>query len=183
MAHKQLLKRLSIPVLFILVGVVARIVPHVPNFTPIAALALFGGTYFNKKQAFVLPILVMVLSDLVLGFDSLPMRLTVYGSFLLMVAVGKWFGRNKNIGNLILASLFGSVFFFITTNFMVWAEGVIYAKDLSGLVQSYYFAIPFFKNTVFGDLFYSGLFFGGYEFIKNLTGKNNLALERQIFKS
>lgn len=183
MAHKQLLNRLSIPVLFILVGVVARIIPHVPNFTPIAALALFGGTYFNKKQASVLPIVVMILSDIIIGFDSLPMRLTVYGSFLLMVVIGKWFGRNKNIGNLVLASLLSSTFFFITTNFIVWAEGIIYAKNLSGLVQSYYFAIPFFKNTVFGDLFYSGLFFGGYEFIKNLTGKNNLALERQIFKS
>jgi hypothetical protein len=175
--YKQILNRLAAPVLFILVAVIARIVPHAPNFTPIAAMALFGGVYMARKQAFILPIAAMVLSDFVIGFDSIPMRLTVYGSFLMMVLIGFWLKSHKKFGNTLAASLFGSVLFFMATNFMVWAEGSLYAKGLTGLLESYTFAIPFFKNTLLGDLFYTGVFFGGYEFVRSLTTKSKFAFE------
>jgi hypothetical protein len=161
---RKIISKLIEPSTFIIIGVLARILPHPVNFAPIAAMALFGGTYMDKKQAFTLPILAMILSDFVIGFDSLPMRLTVYGSFSIMVLI-------------ILASLFSSVLFFVLTNFSVWAFGTMYPKNSAGLVQSYVFAIPFFRNTLFGDLFYSGIFFGGYEFIRSLAKKSHFALE------
>lgn len=153
--------------IFIFIGFLARILPHPANFAPIAAMALFGGTYMGKKQAFILPLLAMILSDFVIGFDSLPMRLTVYGSFLIMVVLGIWLKNHKNAKNVVLTSLASSVLFFVLTNFSVWAFGTMYPKTSAGLIQSYVFAIPFFRNTILGDLFYSGVFFGGYEFVKN----------------
>jgi len=165
MAYQQIL----ISIALIIICVVTRTIPHVPNFTPIAAMALFGGVYMGKKQAFVLPLVAMVLSDLIIGFDSAPMRLTVYGSFMVIVLVGLWLKNHKKAGYIIGASLLGSVLFFVTTNFMVWAQGGLYTKSFTGLLESYTFAIPFFRNTLLGDLFYTGIFFGGYELVRNLV--------------
>lgn len=168
MEIKHVLNKLITPATFILIGTVARIIPHVPNFAPIGAMALFGGAYMNKKQAFVLPILAMILSDFFIGFDSLSMRLTVYGSFLLMVSIGLWLKNHLNAKNVIFSSLGASILFFVTTNFAVWVFGSMYPHTLGGLTESYFFALPFFRNTLAGDLFYSGAFFGGYEFVRNL---------------
>lgn len=169
MAYQHLLNKLAKPILFISIGAVARILPHPPNFAPIGAMALFGGTYLNKKEALTLPLLAMIISDFFIGFDSIPMRLSVYGSFLLMVLIGFYLRKNLNLKNLIATSLLSSILFFIITNFSVWAFGSMYPKTVSGLTEAYVLAIPFFRNTLFGDLFYSGIFFGAYEFLKNFT--------------
>jgi hypothetical protein len=174
---KRILSKLVQPTTFILIGTITRVIPHPANFAPIAAMALFGGVYMGKKQAFVLPILAMILSDLLIGFDSLPMRGVIYGTFLATVLVGLWLKEHKNTKNVILASLFSSILFFVVTNFAVWAFGGMYAKNLLGLSESYVMAIPFFRNTILGDLFYSGVFFGGYEFVKNLIKRSKFALE------
>ncbi|QQG42259.1 MAG: hypothetical protein HYV90_00685 [Candidatus Woesebacteria bacterium] len=168
-----MLKRLATPITFILIGAVARIIPHVPNFAPIGAMALFGGAYMNKKQAFLLPVLAMILSDFIVGFDSLPMRLTVYGTFLMMVVVGIWLKKNLSLKNVFISSLFASVLFFMTTNFSVWIFGSMYPHNIGGLGESYFFAIPFFRNTLLGDLFYSGAFFGGYELVRSLLRRDS----------
>jgi hypothetical protein len=93
-----------------------------------------------------------------------------------MVTVGLWLKKRNKFGNILFASIFSSILFFATTNLMVWAEGGIYAKNLTGLIESYTFAIPFFRNTLLGDLFYSGIFFGGYEFVRNLNKKSVFSL-------
>src|SRR3990172_5075973 len=111
MAYKHILNKLATPLTFILVGFVARILPHAPNFAPIGAMALFGGAYMTKKQALIVPVAVMVLSDLVIGFDSIPMRGVVYGSFLLMVLIGFRLKKGINLKNLILSTLAASVLF------------------------------------------------------------------------
>lgn len=169
MEIKHLLKRLITPAIFILIGAVARLVPHAPNFAPIGAMALFGGAYLSRKQAFTLPILAMIVSDFFIGFDNIPMRITVYGSFLVMVAIGIWIKKRVSLGRVFVSSLAASTLFFVTTNFAVWAIGTMYPHSLAGLFQSYFFAIPFFGNTLLGDLIYSGLFFGGYEFLRNFN--------------
>jgi hypothetical protein len=168
---KSLISKLAQPAGFILIGAFARLIPHPANFAPIAAMALFGGVYLNKKQALILPILAMIASDIFLGFDSLSMRLSVYGSFLLTVFVGFWIKNHKSFKNIVLASILSSILFFIITNFAVWAFGSLYLKTVDGLMQSYFFAIPFFRNTILGDLTYSGVFFGGYEFAKRLVAR------------
>lgn len=173
MSYKHLLNKIATPITFILIGFVARILPHAPNFAPIGAMALFGGAYMTKKQALILPVAAMVLSDFIIGFDSLPMRLTVYGSFLVMVLIGSRLKENVSLKNTILSSLSASILFFLTTNFAVWAFGSLYPKTAGGLIESYVLAIPFFRNSLLGDLFYTGVFFGGYNLITNLTRKDN----------
>jgi uncharacterized membrane protein len=148
------------PLLVILVAVLMRLLPHLPNFTPIAAMALFGGVYLNKKYALIIPLLAMFISDIFLGFhQTMPY---VYGSFILAGVIGLWLKTHKSAKNVICASLISSIIFFLITNFGVWATGW-YPRTLSGLMQSYMMGLPFFRNTVLGDLCYTGVFFGCYE--------------------
>lgn len=150
---------------FIIATVVLRLLPHAPNFAPIAAMALFGGTYLNKKYALLVPLVAMVISDYFIGFYDLRLELMVWGSFLLVGLLGLWIKKHKNIQNIIGATLLGSVLFFIITNFAVWAFSSWYPKTIQGLIRCYALAIPFFRNTILGDLFYVGAMFGLYELI------------------
>lgn len=169
---KSFLKSLKLPIFFIVVCTIARILPHPANFTPIGAIALFGGVYLSKRQALFAPIISMLISDFVIGFDSLPMRISIYGSILVEVLLGFWLKKNKNTYSIITSSLLSSLVFFFITNFSVWYFGSMYSKSISGLMDCYILAIPFFKNTLIGDLFYTGIFFGGYEFIKGFIVPN-----------
>jgi hypothetical protein len=170
---KSIITKLVQPVAFVFIGAFSRLIPHPANFAPIAAMAIFGGVYLGRKQALTIPLAAMILSDLFLGFDSVAMRLSVYGSFLLTVFIGFWLKKHKNYKYIILASLASSLLFFLITNFTVWAVTNMYPKSLSGLIESYFYAIPFFRNTVLGDLTYSGVFFGGYELVKKLILKTS----------
>jgi hypothetical protein len=149
----------------VLFAAALRLVPHYPNFTPVAAMALFGGAYFsNKKLAFMVPLAAMFISDLILGFHST--MWAVYLSFAAVVVIGLSLRKSKKISNIFLAVISSSVLFFIVTNFAVWMMGTMYPMTLSGLAESYVAAIPFFSYSVLGDLFYAGIFFGAFEFAK-----------------
>jgi len=156
----------SIALLLILIGISLRLVPHPPNFAPIAAIALFGGVYFSKKIAFILPLLSMIISDVFIGFYEPKLMASVYASFLVCVVLGFWLKRNKKWYTVLGSSLLASIIFFVITNFAVWTFTPWYVKTFSGLVQCYIMAIPFFKNTLFGGLFYVTIFFGTYEFVE-----------------
>jgi len=155
------MKKLASPSIIILFAVILRLIPHVPNFAPISGMALFGGVYLNKKYALLAPLIAMFSSDIFLGFHGT--MLYVYGSFILTGLVGIWLREHKNFKNIVLATVFSSVSFFVITNFGVWLEGRLYPANLSGLIGAYVMAIPFFRNTIMGDLFYAALFFGSYE--------------------
>lgn len=159
---KRLLSVVFQPITFILIGAATRLIPHPANFIPIAAMALFGGTYMSKGKALIVPLLAMLASDLFIGFDSLPMRIAVYGSFLITVLIGYWLKNHKDIKNIIFASVLSSVIFFVITNFAVWAFGPMYTKNIFGLAECFTLALPFFRNTILGDFFYTGVFFGSY---------------------
>jgi hypothetical protein len=143
-----------------------RLIPHPPNFAPIAAMALFGGAYFNKKLfAFIIPLAAMFLTDAIIGFYSYAW--IVYLSFALIVVLGIVMLKKVSIKNLIFASLTASISFFAITNFGVWALGTLYPKTPAGLLESYIAAIPFFQNSLIGDLFFVGVMFGVYEIVKS----------------
>jgi hypothetical protein len=178
MENKHLLNKLISPVSFIALGALARLIPHAPNFTPVAALALFGGYSLSKKQAFILPIAVMLLSDLFIGFDSLQMRVFVYGSFLLTVLIGRLLKKNSNFKNIVLASFASSILFFVVTNFAVWVFTPLYLKTFDGLINCFIMAIPFFRNTLLGDLFYTGVIFGSYRLANAWYYKYRLAVTK-----
>jgi hypothetical protein len=152
------------PILIIVIAVLLRLVPHPANVAPIAAMALFGGVYLDKKYAFLLPLSAMFISDLFLGFHaSMPM---VYASLILTGLIGMWLKQHKSVPTVLFASVGSSILFFLLTNMNYWYATSLYPKTVEGFIQSYIMALPFFRNSLLGDLFYTGVFFGGYEFIK-----------------
>lgn len=159
-------------IFFILAGVILRLVPHLPNFAPIAALALFGGTYLNKKYALAIPVIAMLITDTIIGFYNPWIMLSVYGSFITIGLIGLWLKKHKTVPNVLGASIFGSIIFFLVSNFTVWAvPNSMYPHSLQGLMQSYTMGLPFFRNTLAGDLFYTGVMFSLYEVVLLLTLK------------
>ena len=149
---------------------VARLLPHLPNFAPIGALAIMAGTYLPRKYALLLPLTVMLASDYFIGFYDIKIMLAVYLSFLLYVLLGNIFGRDRKVGKLTGGAFLGSLLFFLITNFAVFAFTSMYSKDFSGLMMSYTLALPFFKNTLLADLFYTAAFFAAYELaLKKIT--------------
>src|SRR3989344_7928429 len=163
------------PSIIIGVAVLSRLLPHMPNFTPIGAMALFGGAYLDKRWAILLPLTAMFLSDVFIGFYSPIVMVSVYGSFVLTGLIGFWLRKRRNPRNVLFAALSSSILFFIVTNFAVWAAGS-YSRGLDGLLTSYIMALPFFRGTLFGDIFYTAVFFGGYELVLQLVKKPEVAL-------
>ena len=105
----------------------------------------------------------MFLSDALIGFYDWKVMSSVYAGFAIMVLLGWWVKREKSVDNIILASLAGALFFYVITNFAVWATSTWYPHNLYGLLSSYTLALPFFRNSLMGDLFYGAAFFGAYE--------------------
>ncbi len=147
--------------MLIALAALSRLVPHPMNFAPITAIALFGGVYFNGKFSPILPLAALLLSDLFLGFYE--GMVWVYGSFLLVVVIGLLIRKHKTASVVFGATIVSSLLFFVITNFGVWLSGVFYTKDFTGLVECYTAAIPFYRNSVMGDLFYVTVMFGAYE--------------------
>lgn len=162
----------------ILAAVLSRFLPHPPNVTPIAAIALFSGVYLDRKHTFIVPLAIMMISDFFIGFHDTV--LWVYAGFLLAGMIGIWLRGHQGIATTTGATLAGSIMFFIVTNFGVWLTGLnMYTLDTAGLIQCYSAAIPFFRNALVGDLFYVGVLFGSYELVKRyfptlITAKNKI---------
>jgi hypothetical protein len=145
-----------------------RLVPHPPNFSPIDAMALFSGAYLGRRWiAFVAPLAALLLSDLVLGFYH--GMVTVYGTVALIVVIGWWVWARRTPLRVGVAALASSITFFGITNFGMWLFSGFYPLTSAGLAACYAAAIPFFQNTVAGDLFYSALLFGGFALAQQLA--------------
>lgn len=171
------MKKLINPFIFILIAVVLRLVPHIPNFAPITAMALFGGVYLNKKYALLVPIAAMVISDFFLGFNaSTPM---VYTSFFISGFIGLWLKKHKTVPGIAASSLVCSIIFYLLTNFNFWYATALYPKTFAGMIEAYTMAIPFFRNTILGDLFYTGVLFGSYEFALHYFKLKSLNIVRK----
>ena len=160
----------------IVLAALSRLLPHPPNFSPVEAVALFGGAYFARRSlALVVPLLGMLLSDFALGllnggeyasyFTSAGF-LTVYACIALSTLMG--FGLRGRVSALRVGgySLAGSVLFFLVTNFGAWLASPAYPQDAAGLLAAYVAGIPFFQNTVAGTLLYSALLFGSFALLR-----------------
>ena len=173
---------LVILAVLIALGVAGRLLPHPPNFTPMAAIALFAGFIFIKRyMAVVAVISTMLLCDY-FAFGSLSASwfgsksmFVVYLALLFPIVFKNFLQKKIGVLRIFGAALASSSVFFLATNFSVWAFSPMYEKTLEGLVLCYTMAIPFFQNTVAGDLIWSGVIFGTYFLLRNYS---NL----QIFK-
>lgn len=178
---KQTKFRTGVLLLMIVMAALSRLLPHPDNVTPVGAMALFGGAYFSRKYlAFLVPLLAMWLSDLVLNniiyarlypdyYDGFVWmgNLWVYASFILIGLVGMSLLKKVTMRNVVGTSLIGSVIFFLITNFGAWMVDPLYPKTTGGLLAAYGAGIPFFRNTLLGDLVYCGILFGGFEWAKS----------------
>ncbi len=176
MKRQKINLRFGVISLLILLAAFSRLIPHPPNFTPVGAMALFGAAYFSKRYlAFAVPILAMWLSDLVLNnvvyaqyFDEFTLFYSgfywTYSAFIVIGIAGFFLLKRTKPQNILIASLTASILFFMVSNFGVWASGMMYPKSFSGLIACYAAAIPFFQNTMMGDLIYSSVLFGVFEF-------------------
>ena len=158
-------------VFFTIFSIAARLLYHVPNFVPIGALALWAGAYLPKRYGIILPLAVMLASDYLLGFYNWRLMMVVYASFAIIVLIGWSIRKKTSASNILLASLAGSVVFFLTTNLAVWYFSDWYQRSAEGLIYCYTLALPFFRNTLLGDLFYNASFFGVYQLALSLKEK------------
>ena len=149
--------------LLIVAAAATRIWGDLPyNFTPVAAIALFGGAMFsNRALAFGVPLAVMVISDAFIGFHS--SLLAVYIAFMVIVLIGRSISEKPTMINALGGAITGSVLFFLITNAAAWWVLPQYTKDLSGLLSSYAAGIPFFRGTFAGDLLFTTVLFGSYK--------------------
>jgi len=151
----------------IIVAALSRLIPHPPNFTPVGGIALFGAAYFTKKYwAFIIPFIGLWASDLILnnivyaqyfdGFvlfsNSFYWTVAAFAAILLILSNTKLLKEIKPM-NLLGSSIIASVIFFLVSNFGSWMSGIIYPKTVAGLIACYTAGIPFFWNTLAGDLF------------------------------
>ena len=166
--------------MIIVSAVIMRLLPHIPNFAPITAGALFGASHLAKRYALLIPLLAMAVSDYLLlyispfshpifNFSHLqPLSamfngttLWVWGSFMISGLLGLALRKNPGVLKIGGITLLASIQFYLITNFGVWAAGA-YARSLSGLGASYVAGLPFLRWTIAGDLFYTASFFGLY---------------------
>ncbi len=158
----------------IIFAAIMRLVPHYPNFTPVAAVALFGGAHLgNRWLAFMIPLVALLISDIFLGFHNF--MIPVYLSFALVVLLGTLMRNKIRLPYIIGGSIAGSLLFFLITNAAVWIATPYYPNTFQGLLTSYTMAIPFFHTGLLGDLFYNAVFFGGFYFIRQWVPSLKLA--------
>jgi hypothetical protein len=147
--------------------IAARLLPHEPNFTPLAASALFAGTMLRTRAlAFVVPLAAMLISDAIIGFDSRPLTFVIYALFMLPAAVAYLPTRLREPGMFAPVIVAYSLLFFVVTNFAVWATTAMYPHTLAGLATCYAAALPCLPQTVVGDLFWAAVLFGGAALLK-----------------
>ena len=153
-----------------------RLIPHLPNVSPVAAMALFGGAYFaDKRMAFIVPFVALFLSDLLLGLHN--SMIFVYAGFALTVAIGFMLQNRVTITNTAFAVVASSVLFFLLTNFGAWMMSGLYVKSAEGLMQAYVAGIPFFQNSLLGNLVFTAVIFGGYHLLQK-----NVAVLKDSYK-
>ena len=148
-------------IILVVGGILSRLIPHAWNFNPVIAVALFGGVYLSRKQALIVPVLLMAVSDIFLGFhNTMPFT---WGAMLLVVLLGFWVKKHISVTRVLGGSIIGATIFFVVTNFGAWLA--MYPKTLEGLISCYTFAIPFYRNSVISALIYSVVLFSTYELV------------------
>ncbi|PIY79946.1 MAG: hypothetical protein COY80_05445 [Candidatus Pacebacteria bacterium CG_4_10_14_0_8_um_filter_42_14] len=156
----------------IIIGLLFRFIPHTANFTPVAAIAIFAGVYLNKKQALVVPLLLMVISDLFLGMHNVVVF--TWGSFILVTILGIWAKNHKTFSGIVSTSVLSSVLFYVITNLGVWAMGW-YPQTAKGLLDCYILGLPFLRMFTVSTLIYTVVLFGAYELIARRVRNTKLA--------
>lgn len=170
----------------ILIAALSRLLPHYPNVTPIGSIALFGAAYFSRRYlALIVPIIALVVSDLVLynsfysGFEySISSHIWIYMAMVVIGIAGSGILKKVNLRTVFASSLTASGIFFLLSNFGAWLSTPFYPKTAAGLLTAYEAGIPFFWNTIAGDLFYCAVLFGGYALLTSYVPALKLSTKK-----
>jgi hypothetical protein len=165
-------------VVLILLAVAARLLPHAPNFSPVAALGLFAGATLGRRAAWLVPVAALLLSDLFLGFYHPMSMFWNYTGFVSCLLLGSGLlGRTRSLARLGGATLASSLAFFALSNFGMWASGY-YPRTLAGLGACYAAGLPFFRNTFVSDVLFTAVLFGAYAALRALFPRRDPAAVR-----
>jgi len=158
-------------VVLILLAAASRLIPHPPNFAPVAAIGLFAGATLDRRAAWLVPLAALLLSDLFIGFYHPVSMFWNYLGFVACLLLGSgMLARTRSFGRIGAAMLTSSVVFFALSNFGMWASGY-YPRTGAGLVACYTAALPFFRNTLASDVLYTAALFGGHALLRSLMAK------------
>ena len=175
------LKFSVIAILLVVVAALSRILPHPPNVTPVAAMGLFGAAYFSsKRMTYLIPFMALFLSDLFINNFLLrsffpeatgiiwftEISLFVYIGFALTIFLSRYVLKRVNTINVVKASLLASVIFYLVSNFGVWLTMTNTALSLVTLIEVYVAGLPYFLNSLLGNIFFAAVFFGAAEYIR-----------------
>ncbi len=155
----------------VVIGILARIMMHSANFTPVLAIALFGGVYLNRRAALWLPVALMAVTDTVLGWH--PLIPFTWGSMVLVALLGMSQRGRMRPSGVALSSVAAAVLFFVITNFGAWL--LMYPRDLAGFVSCYLAAVPFFRQTLLSTVMYTAVLFVSYEWMARRVQSTRLA--------
>jgi len=156
-----------------ILGMLARLVPHAPNFTPVGGVSLFAGGRLSGWKAYLLPLVLMLVTDPLVGGYSFSTPF-VYASFLIYVWIGSLLRGSQNPIAIGAAATAGSIQFFLITNFAVWlGSAVTYPHTPAGLLACYVAAIPFYGRTLLSDLFYSAALYGAFALLNRRVAVQN----------
>ena len=177
---KKLNLQTGILSIIILLAAFTRIMPHPPNFSPMAAIGLFGAAHFAKKwKAFFIPLLGIWLSDLVINnfiYTSSDLNIVwfyngfywQYISYVLIIFTGLFiFNKGVSLSKTFVGIIGSSGIFFLVSNFGVWAGSGMYSKNIAGLISCYIAGIPFMNNTIISDFLFTTVLFGSYYLLQS----------------
>ncbi len=157
----------------IALAVILRILPHPANFAPMSAVAIFAGTILPRKIALFVSLLAIVISDAIIGFyDTMP---ATWACFALVTLASSFWLKKPNLIKGFAVTITSSVFFFVVTNFAVWAADDMYAHTWNGLAQCFVMALPFFRNTAASDSFYTAILFGVFALATHAQTRKQVA--------
>ncbi len=156
----------------ILLAAASRLLPHPPNFAPVAAIGLFAGATLDRRAAWLVPFAAVLLSDAIIGFYHPVSMFWNYAGLAACLFLGSAIlGRARSLPRFAGATLTSSLAFFALSNFGMWASGY-YPRTGAGLVECYVAALPFLRNTFASDVLYTAALFGGWALLRG-------ALERR----
>lgn len=157
----------------VFVGVIGRVLPHVPNVTPLTSISLFAGAKLPKSLAYATLLLTLALSDFALSrFQGYPVfsswSFFTYTGFAAIAYFGSWMQKKRSSYGILLSFILSSsLFFWVWTNFGVWLTSGLYAHTIYGLGMCYVSALPFLRNEMLGNLIWSTVIFGALRYFQS----------------
>lgn len=169
----SILKVSAVCGVLLVLGVACRLLPHVNNFTPVAAIALFAGFFFRRRLvALAIPLAIMFISDAFLGSTPLGLKITIYVAFLFPLVFAPLLRKRLSPVRVGGSALVAAIVFYAATNFAVWMGSTFYSQTLGGLLACYGAGLPFLAKKLIADLVWSGAIFGSYVVIRQLQTRN-----------